>query len=341
MSASFQEILNSRLFKFTVGEAVDGKPSEFSVHEDAIAQLSAPLRTLTKSSTESRAGRATWKEVSKDTFERFVQYAYTGDYSIPKTEKRNLVVPPKVNGFHPKITAENGTSTTPSSPAATNGIRGRVNSLGSDGTATSEVRDGSISEKLEEDGTILNYPIPNKKHKKKKAKAALAAKEAELKAEKEAKDAELKTEKESVEEPEPEQQAAEPLPAEPEPAEPGPEPEQVQTESTPLAGQENLPVHHVLTADFKSLSFPLLASRDNYEGTCEPSTEFAKDHSYSNVFLSHASLYILGDVQIIDNLKALALFKLHKTLCTFELMKKILVILQISRDMHIRAKIKS
>jgi hypothetical protein len=29
--------------------------------------------------------------VSKGTFERFTQFAYTGDYSIPKMEKRNRV----------------------------------------------------------------------------------------------------------------------------------------------------------------------------------------------------------------------------------------------------------
>ena len=256
--------------------------------------------------------------MSKETFERFVQYAYTGDYSIPKTEKRNVAVTPKLNGTHPQTadasvkseTTENGASAQPSSPVAQNGIRGRVNSLESDENPTSEVRDGS-SEKLEDDGIILNYPTPNRKHKKKKSKAALE------KAQKEGKDAELKAKNESVQEPEPQAQPAEPQPAEPEPAEP--EQVQIQTESTPLAGQEDLPVQHILTTDFKSLSFPLLASRDNYEGTCEPSTEFAKDHSYSNVFLSHASLYILGDAQQVDKLKALALFKLHKTLCIFEL----------------------
>jgi len=257
--------------------------------------------------------------VSKETFERFVQYAYTGDYSIPKTEKWNVAVPPKVNGIHPKAAhapaksekTENGATAQPSSPNSSNGIRGRVNSLGSDETPTSDAYDASISEKLEDDGSILNYPTPSKKHKKKKAKAAIE------KAEKEAKEAELKVEKESVQEPEQQPHPAEPQPAEPEPAEP--ERVQTETEPTPLARQENSSMQHTLTEDFQSLSYPLLASRDNYEGTCEPSTDFEKDHSYSNVFLSHASLYVLGDVQLIDNLKALALFKLHKTLCTFQL----------------------
>jgi len=93
MSVSFQEIINSRLFKFIVGETSDGVPTEFSVHEEAIAQLSKPLHSLMKGGlSEAQAGCAIWKDVSKETFEPFVQFAYTGDYSIPKTEKRNTAV---------------------------------------------------------------------------------------------------------------------------------------------------------------------------------------------------------------------------------------------------------
>jgi len=74
-----------------------------------------------------------------------------------------------------------------------------------------------------------------------------------------------------------------------------------------------------LTTDFSSLSYPLLAPRNNYDSTCEPVEEFEPDQCYSNVFLAHASLYILGDYRLIDSLKALALYKLHKTLCIFQL----------------------
>ena len=80
-------ILNSRLFKFIVGEQADGQPTEFLVHEDAIAQLSKPLELLTKGDDSAR-----WSDVSKETFERFAQYAYTGDYSIPKIEKRATAI---------------------------------------------------------------------------------------------------------------------------------------------------------------------------------------------------------------------------------------------------------
>jgi hypothetical protein len=317
----YGRIIRSRLFKFIVGEAVDGAPSEFSVHEVAIAQLSEPLRNLTQSGPQARAGLATWKDVGKDTFERFVQYAYTGDYSIPKTQKRSEANPLKVNGIHPKNTngaeqsekPENGVAAQPSSPGASNnfdGVRGRVDSYASDETPSIEVRDGSISEKLDDDGTILNYPsMPTKKHKKKK-KAAIekAEKEAALKAGKEIQpEPELKTA--GPQQPEPEQtQQTEPQPPEPE------------GELISLAEPEKpSSEQHLLTEDFYTLSYPLLAPRDNYEGTCEPSMDFEKAHNYSNVLLSHASLYVLGDAQLIENLKALALFKLHKTLCAFEL----------------------
>jgi len=71
------------------------------------------------------------------------------------------------------------------------------------------------------------------------------------------------------------------------------------------------------TADFQSLQYPLITVRNRYENTCEPDKSFLTKRSYSNVFLAHASLYVLGDYQLIDSLKRLALYKLHKTLCKF------------------------
>jgi hypothetical protein len=62
---------------------------------------------------------------------------------------------------------------------------------------------------------------------------------------------------------------------------------------------------------------------------------FDPDQSYTEVFLSHASLYVLGDFKLIDSLKALALFKLHKTLAYFRLTMGMLKILSLLRGMHI------
>jgi hypothetical protein len=299
----YLSILNSRLFKFVVGQDVDTHPSEFSVHEDAVAQLSKPLYILTKGNTsEARAGRARWNDVGKETFERFVQFAYTGDYSIEKTEKRG--------------TAANVEQVETKAP---NGVRERIGSPESDGTPIIEANDRhipvfehvdreAVPEKIDDDsGSILNYPsISSKKNRKKKRRKTVTEEaRPETATELEPDPADLtpanqvQVEEEPITEDSPE--------AEPEP--------------TLLSEQPKPPDQqsHILVADFHTLSYPLLAPRDHYEATCEPSTDFNKDHSYSSVLLSHASLYVLGDAQLIDSLKALALFKLHKTLCVFEL----------------------
>jgi hypothetical protein len=41
-------------------------------------------------------------------------------------------------------------------------------------------------------------------------------------------------------------------------------------------------------------------------GACEPAEHFDRDQNYSNLFLGHASLYILGDYRLNESLKALA-----------------------------------
>ena len=41
--------------------------------------------------SEAQAGCTIWKDVSKESFERLAQVAYTGDYSIPNTRRRNRV----------------------------------------------------------------------------------------------------------------------------------------------------------------------------------------------------------------------------------------------------------
>jgi hypothetical protein len=263
---------------------------------------------LTKgASAEAEAGRATWKNVSKETFERFVQFAYTGDYSIPKTEDRTAIAQEEKT--------ETSVPTPPTSPKAPNGIRnGSVSSIStiqtherSAAVAENELREDPATEKLiEDEGTILNYPSTTgkKNRKKKRGKSEVKPSIPEPEAE-----PEPVKERETVQElPEPEERA-----------------ESVsvdqEQEAMSAAVREESPeeLTHMLTVDFHTLSFPLLAPRDNYDGTCEPAADFEKDRSYSKVFLSHASLYVLGGAQLVDSLKALALFKLHKTLSAFEL----------------------
>lgn len=98
-----------------------------------------------------------------------------------------------------------------------------------------------------------------------------------------------------------------------------PQPELVT--SNEKSSEQLLPV---LATDFYSITYPILAPRHNYLGTCEPelAPNTDKDQSYSKVFLSHASLYALGNIQLINSLKALSLYKLHKTLTGFKLDKE-------------------
>ncbi|PMD26189.1 hypothetical protein NA56DRAFT_698355 [Hyaloscypha hepaticicola] len=81
MSAPFEAILLSRPFKFLIG--VD--EIEIVVHEEAIASQSPALEALMRGKMSESASRvATWVDVGRETFVRFAQFAYTGDYSVPK-----------------------------------------------------------------------------------------------------------------------------------------------------------------------------------------------------------------------------------------------------------------
>lgn len=232
MSVSFQEILNSRLFKFIVGENIDGESTEFFVYEEALAQPSKPLYNLMRGGMiESQAGCARWDDVGKETFERFVQFAYTGDYSVPQTEHR---------------------------PAENQGTKGK-----------------------------------GKGKKGKKGKTENAG---------------------VVETIHPEIMDSQPdITAEPElAANLVPEPRLFSVHLNPYS--QNKP-------NFRSLHFEL-ASRDKFKNTCDPIAHFDQKQSYSDVFLGHASLYVLRDFQLIHSLKVLALYKLHQTLCIFQLNEK-------------------
>jgi len=269
MSASFQEILNSRLFKFIVGRNTNGSPTEFLVHEEAIAQLSKPLYTLMKGGmAESQAGCTVWDDVSKETFERFTQFAYTGDYSIPKTEKRNTVTMQKEDETDDSVSSF---------------YRRRKR------WDKAEADPDLVVEQLEPE-SASGWSIDLTKGKKKKRKSAKVIPPSPFRDKSPASmaDSDLKP------------------------------------ETVPITRRDKYPEHHshVHSDDFQSLTFPLLAPRNNHDKTCEPAEHFDPDQSYTEVFLSHASLYILGDLQLIDSLKALALFKLHKTLCLFQLNDK-------------------
>jgi len=195
--------------------------------------------------TESQAGCTIWDDVSKETFERLAQFAYTGDYSVPKMEKRK------------KAAKKQKALTNGSSPSASNGIRSW--------DKAEELSQGVVVKQYDE-LVAGNTPALVERYYEPVAEHPPVAVDDEWGSFSKSRKDEKKNRNE-----------------------------------------------------YHFLSFPLLAPRNNHENSCEPDEHFDRDRSYSNVFLCHASLYVLADFQLIDSLKALALFKLHKTLCVFQL----------------------
>jgi hypothetical protein len=216
--------------------------------------------------SEAQAGCTIWKEVSKETFERFVQFAYTGDYSIPDTREWTTIAEPQKEDTDVSKAFE---------------------------SKCEEEKPAEGYDSLDE--LKIRLPIGKRSKKdKKKSKSAgggyggfggwgTAS------------------------------------------SEPAPEPEpdswpgSTSVIRTSRDTYPDSPPPWPFSTDFHSLQCPLLAPRNIHHHACEPAGQFEPDRSYSNVFLSHASLYVLGDYWLIDALRALAIHKLHQVLCIFEL----------------------
>lgn len=82
-------VFRSKPFLFLIGE----DQSEYHVQAGIIAQQSKALKALVSGTmSEASEGKATFEDVTNDTFERFCQFAYTGDYTTP--EFKTAVLPP-------------------------------------------------------------------------------------------------------------------------------------------------------------------------------------------------------------------------------------------------------
>ncbi|WQF85733.1 Putative BTB/POZ domain-containing protein [Colletotrichum destructivum] len=86
------EIARSRVIKFVVGP----EKVEFNVHEASVTWLSRPLSALlTSGMQESVEARVVWDDVEPGTFTKFLEYAYSGSFTVPDEEiqskKRNFM----------------------------------------------------------------------------------------------------------------------------------------------------------------------------------------------------------------------------------------------------------
>lgn len=79
----FDRILRSKIFKFLVGP----NEKEFIVHEAVLHELSEPLRVLLGGPfKEARESTVAWPDVDENTFVRFVEWAYTGSYHVARPQ---------------------------------------------------------------------------------------------------------------------------------------------------------------------------------------------------------------------------------------------------------------
>ncbi|KAK7409458.1 hypothetical protein QQX98_008366 [Neonectria punicea] len=91
----FEESLASKPFLFVIGE----EHKEFHVHKELIAQLSPALNALVNGRMkEASEGRVEWPDLDVDTFVRFAKYAYSCDYTEAKAESLTQQVPENKTG---------------------------------------------------------------------------------------------------------------------------------------------------------------------------------------------------------------------------------------------------
>jgi hypothetical protein len=253
-------ILNSAIFKFVVGEVVDGRATVIPVHKEAIEQLSPPFHEILNEAFINNS--VTWPFVHKKTFERLAQFAYTGDYSIAKPIKRYR----PVNEQDGHAAGEDNKPAPEEPPVE-------------EAPSTPTPEEEYIEEAEQRTGTWH--------------KGWVMTEEATTGA---------------------------PINDTPEP-----EPESITwsfNESVQRRKNKKKGRHYTTTREIPeptdSLPYPLIAPRNNHEDTSEPDDHFDPDGNYTNVFHSHAALWALADLYNIDSLKGLALYKIHKILCVFQ-----------------------
>jgi hypothetical protein len=166
---------------------------------------------MTGDLSESQTGRTVWKDVSKETFEQFAQFAYTGDY---------FITAPVLREFDPEEWKQ---------------------------------FDETLDEAKEEDEyQDEGRELPSGKKRKRSERAATGK--------------------------------------------------------------------LIAPTTLSDLTFVRL-ERQRYWKVNRPSTYYDSKYDYTQVLLCHASLYILGDLWLVEPLKMLALHKLQKTLNHFHIDK--------------------
>ena len=230
-------IATAKPFRFLVGDAA----VEFFAHSDIVARQSKSLATLINGKMkEAHDGCACIEDVDVETFARFLEYCYTGDYAAAE---HAIVL---------DAASIQQATTAAASDTALASQQGESNGFG-----------GGFQEAELDPFDMFSYA--GKKAKRKKAMAY------------------------GWEEPIPEAQ------------------------TVPCA-----PLQQKAWQKFKNLSWeapPQVPKLPTYQARANE--EACED--YTDVFLSHARLYVFADVYGIERLRVLSLQKLHKSLTNFNL----------------------
>ncbi|KAI1373919.1 hypothetical protein F4677DRAFT_183855 [Hypoxylon crocopeplum] len=113
------ELFTNRFFKFVIGS---GK-RETIVHADVFAELSRAMNVLINGPFSEAADQSVvWEDVSVQTFDRLVQFAYCGDYTPVRPRPLNSLVAFPGNGSHSDDEREYdlGSESSPQSPSLEN-----------------------------------------------------------------------------------------------------------------------------------------------------------------------------------------------------------------------------
>ncbi|KAH8650847.1 hypothetical protein BGZ60DRAFT_436726 [Tricladium varicosporioides] len=346
MAVSFSELIQSRNLKFYVGED-DGTPAKYVVHEEAIARLSPHLKNHLQKETEvNQKPRVVWKHVGKETFEKFVQFAYTGDYSIAEGEERTSREDKEVKTLNGQLASILNALSLQVQKASTqedladplypaDPVDPEDFTWGYSQSSKKKQRKGKGKKEKTKSSFLNNWGTSHSYDSFEEPEAVYASVEtvADPVEEPEVVYASVETVADPVEELEPVYISAETV--EPDDAfipteiveepgavyaseEPIPEAEPTLENPTPLKGLKSVGVK--LVTDLKELNYAeYLVNRNHYASTTEPSTIFNSNINYSPILLSHAALYFLASSNEVHALKVLTLYKLHKTLLVFVL----------------------
>jgi hypothetical protein len=226
---------SSKQFVFVVGEG----QAEFSVHAAVISKQSKALDVLINGPmAEASDGKAIFEDIQEDTFIRFCQFAYTGNYTTPEFTHKPAVEPPDIC---PSV------------------------ALSHDASATDRDDSRPIEEPIEEPSIELeSEPVPE----------------------------------------------PEPVPDDNEFW--GLKPKNSKKSKKPSKSR-------LLRQSLDDKLYNIETIRTVITARCEVRQNSSPTEDYTKVFLGHAHLYVFAEKWGIEDLKTLALFKLHKTLVSFTL----------------------